>query len=136
MVQAVGRLERAATIGARADVSAHRHHPVRLVTQRGGALERGVELALAGPLGERADRDFDLVDHAFDFGAGFHSGLSVSRAITVASFSASLRTSLAKRRTSSMRVDSGCAAHAGHAGVRERRSRRHRRPARATVRHR
>jgi hypothetical protein len=44
-----------------------------------------------------------------------HSGLPVSRAIVSASLSKSLRTSLAKRRSSSMRVVSGMAAHAGHA---------------------
>ncbi len=54
----------------------HRHHAVRLVAQRGLALQRAVELALPGPLGIGADRDLDLVDHRFHFGPRFPHGFA------------------------------------------------------------
>ena len=49
---------------------------MRLVAHGAGALQRAVELALPGALGIGADRDFDLVDHRFDLGAGFPHGLA------------------------------------------------------------
>ena len=49
----------------------HRHDAVRFVADRGGALQRAVQFALAGALGIGGDRDIHLGDDRLDLGAGF-----------------------------------------------------------------
>ncbi len=49
---------------------------MRLVAQRGSALQRAVELFLPGALGIGGDRDLDLADDRFDLGARFPQRLA------------------------------------------------------------
>jgi hypothetical protein len=54
----------------------HREHAVRLVSQRHARVHRRVEPLLAGARRIGGDRDVDLGDHRFDFGARFPQRLA------------------------------------------------------------
>ena len=81
----------------------HGEHAMRLVAHRDLVAQRGLELPLRGALRISVDRNFDLVDDRADFGPRFPKGLPVSRAIRSAKSASRLRTTLAKRRSVSIR---------------------------------
>ena len=54
----------------------HDHQAMRLVAQRGGALQRAVELLLPGAFGVGSNRDIDLADNGLDFRPGFPQWLA------------------------------------------------------------
>ena len=82
----------------------HGEHAVRLVADRDPVAERGFELPLRRALGIGLDRDLDLVDDRADLGPRFPQRLAgLARDQLGELGSPCLRTTLAKRRTASMR---------------------------------
>ena len=81
----------------------HRQHAVRLVADRDLVADRRLEPALRRPLGIGVDRDLDLVDDRIDLGPRFPKRLAGFRGDQLGELVSRLRTTLAKRRTASIR---------------------------------
>jgi len=73
------------------------------VADRDLVAERSLELPLRRALGISVDRDLDLLITAATSVRASQNGLPVSREISVANSFSRLRTTLAKRRTASVR---------------------------------